>query len=433
MYVILPNGISYIYPHKCSTFPLAERGLSYVHYTTSTWDELFFNIRMAGDESFILPEEIRIVPVANLPPPYVWLQTRDNDVAIVRRERNHPLKIIDCESAAILEEFRRPATLSDAVLCYSNRRGRNPDQVLNMVLTLFRRLRNARILVPANGWRKSMPPEPDSLYFGEYKGIELLHRGSSDIYIAEDRDAARVVMKIKRNQGENPFLFEAAVLEHLGGLYTPSLCSVGSRDGCHYLVEEHIPGRPLAAFLDERGRTTRSQPGGTMFERIDLAHDFLQAIIAVHRKGVIHGEIHPRNIIVGAGGEVKIIDFRHAIFPAVPGDYPSGECDFTYYEPGYIRSALGDLSYPPMNFRHEQYAVAAIMFHLLTGEQYVPPGAPRSSGNAHGCGREDCDEMFSPANVARLFSRALAPELSERYTDLEEFSREVMGAGNAVS
>ena len=81
-------------------------------------------------------------------------------------------------------------------------------------------------------------------------------------------------------------------------------------DGGAFSVTEWLDGESLDVLI------ARNDP--RLFERADvLVGDFLRIAAALERAKIVHRDIRPANLIVGADGHVKLIDFQ---FAAPPGD-----------------------------------------------------------------------------------------------------------------
>ncbi|WP_322511788.1 serine/threonine-protein kinase [Chloroflexus sp.] len=88
--------------------------------------------------------------------------------------------------------------------------------------------------------------------------------------------------------------------------------------GCHrhgyYYVQSYIPGQTLAQLL------AAGRPPDALTIAINLCH----VLRVLHAHGIIHGDLHPQNIIVGRHGEVALIDFglsryRYQVTPELRG------------------------------------------------------------------------------------------------------------------
>ncbi|MDH6114226.1 putative Ser/Thr protein kinase [Kitasatospora sp. MAP12-15] len=84
-----------------------------------------------------------------------------------------------------------------------------------------------------------------------------------------------------------------------------------------FLVEEFVEGRPLSEWLatryplihpdaDEAALATYTREAVGIVERIE------QALAAIHARGVVFGDLHPRNVIIRPDGDICFIDFELA-------------------------------------------------------------------------------------------------------------------------
>ena len=80
---------------------------------------------------FVLPEDVLVFPVAELPQQLRAQVSGDpGDFVITRPNARHPSKIVDPDAAALLERFRAATTIVDAVIGFSASRKLDPHQVL---------------------------------------------------------------------------------------------------------------------------------------------------------------------------------------------------------------------------------------------------------------------------------------------------------------
>ena len=85
--------------------------------------------------------------------------------------------------------------------------------------------------------------------------------------------------------------------------------------GRPYLVMEFVDGQPLDRYMAE------TRPGGTA--RLDLLTQVCDAVQYLHGALVAHGDLKPSNILVGADGQVKLLDFGAAKL-IMPNDSTGG-------------------------------------------------------------------------------------------------------------
>src|SRR3954452_12452695 len=131
----------------------------------------------------------------------------------------------------------------------------------------------------------------------------------ADVYCAYDSQLGRqIALKVlhRRFARDREFVERfrreasaAAALQHPNG--------VGVSDGGEYAVTYYIP----TDFL--RGRTLkeliREEAPLDQLRAIDFAIQILQAASFAHRRGVIHRDFKPHNVMVGPDGRLKVTDF----------------------------------------------------------------------------------------------------------------------------
>jgi serine/threonine-protein kinase len=213
---------------------------------------------------------------------------------------------------------------------------------------------------------------------GRYR---VLHRlgagGMADVYLAQDEQLDRqVALKLlHRRFAEDPGFVErfrreaqaAASLQH------PNVVSVfdrGSVEGTYYIAMEYLEGRTLKRLIREEAPL---EPG----RAIDLAEQMLKAARFAHRRGVIHRDLKPHNVIVDDNDHVKVTDF---------GIARAGASDMT--ETGSIMGTAQYLS-PEQAQGHavsapsDLYSIGIVLYEMLTGRVPFDGESPVSIALKH--------------------------------------------------
>jgi serine/threonine-protein kinase len=122
------------------------------------------------------------------------------------------------------------------------------------------------------------------------------------------RDVAVKVMKAElagRPQLSRRFLEEAQVASQLVHPAIPPVHELGELpDGRPYFAMKLVEGRTFAALLE-----ARSIPAEDLPHLLGIFEQVCQAVAYAHSKGVIHRDLKPQNVMVGAFGEVQVMDW----------------------------------------------------------------------------------------------------------------------------
>ena len=194
-----------------------------------------------------------------------------------------------------------------------------------------------------------------------YKVLSRLGAGGmADVFLAEDQQLGRkVALKLlHRRFAEDPGFVERFRREAqaAAGLQHPNVVSVydrGKYDGTYYIAMEYLPGRTLKQLIREDAPLDPVRA-------IDLTIQILKAARFAHKRGVIHRDLKPHNVIVDESDHAKVTDF---------GIARAGASDMT--ETGSIMGTAQYLS-PEQAQGHavsassDLYSIAVVLYELLT-------------------------------------------------------------------
>jgi serine/threonine-protein kinase len=332
---------------------------------------------MALTDPMVLPADLALVPVAELPADLrARVDADEDDWAVTRPHSRTPTRIVDSRAAELLREFQRPKTIVEAVMHFSRAVGVDPNETLDAAFPMLQGLLKTRFLVEA-GSKDASRFQP-SLETGEqFAGCEILRclQALEDVELYQVRNSAAdtAALKVAR-AGAGPAIAnmlrrEAAILAALDGAVSPKLLLAEASDSRPYLLLEWCPGIDGSLAAAE---LYRSAGADASFRLLQLCHAIATAYTVLQSRHVLHGDIHPRNVLVTGDYQVKLIDFGLSRLSGVESEWraaPRGGVAF-FLEPEYAETVRAGHRPPPTTALGEQYSVAALLYSLLAGAHY---------------------------------------------------------------
>lgn len=166
---------------------------------------------------------------------------------------------------------------------------------------------------------------------GRYQVLGEIARGGMGIVLkGRDPDIGRdVALKVLHpGHASDPALVRRFIEEaQIGGqLQHPGILPVyelGLDAGLRpYFTMRLVKGRTLAAMLDER-----ANPGRDLGQFLSVFEQVCQTVAYAHARGVIHRDLKPSNIMVGAFGEVQVVDWGLSKVLGQGQESPPGQRD----------------------------------------------------------------------------------------------------------
>ncbi|MGB6133380.1 MAG: lanthionine synthetase LanC family protein [Acidobacteriaceae bacterium] len=332
---------------------------------------------MAITDRFVLAAGTLIQPAFELPEALRGqIAAGESDFVLSRPGSRSLAKVIDRDAALLIAEFEKPSSIAHAVARFSRGRAEDPEELLETALPLVQSLMVAGLLVEPNS------PQAESIRASLAPGTEVdgwsvtrcvQTQQDTELYQARDENGRYVAVKICRSGEEfaaAALSRESRLLSALDGKVNPRLLAEGEWSGRRYLTMEWVEGVDAitaAAEFRRRGDVESLQ----LLMR--LTGTILEAYAHLHSQQTLHGDVHPRNILVDGHGTVRIVDFglgRRVDDPAWAGFALRGGVSF-FLEPELARAMLGETPTPPASAAGEQYELAAVLHHLMTGSYYV--------------------------------------------------------------
>lgn len=320
---------------------------------------------------FVLPPDVKLLPVAELSARVrarLGAEAQGQSV-LTRQGFRVSTRLLPQPLALLIGEFRVASRLTDAVLRFARAHGQDPQAVLELAFEALAQLVEARLLVPQDAPEASAPGP--SLAAGQvFAGfeIEALVRSleDSEVFRARAPSGHAAALKIARDvrPGVAALLTrEAATLQVLGGGDSPRLLAHGNENGRTYVAMQWCDGVSIGVAAQQL-RAARDWP---RLHR--LVGHMLAAYGRLHRRGLLHGDIHPGNCLADFDGKVFILDFGHAR----PIAQTESATDLArvgiaqFYDPQMAQALLAGQVPPPASPASEQYAIGVLAYMLLTG------------------------------------------------------------------
>ena len=253
--------------------------------------------------------------------------------------------------------------------------------------------------------------------------------GMAEVYRATDMQLGRsVALKIlhERFAADEEFVErfkrEASSAAGLAHQHVVGVYDRGEWEGTSYIAMEFVSGRTLKRISVEEGPLDPQRA-------VDLTVQILRAARFAHRRGIIHRDFKPQNVIVDDEDRAKVTDF---------GIARAGASDMTQ-----TGSILGTAQYlspeqaqgHAVGARSDLYSIGIILYELLTGR------VPFEADSAVTIALKQVSEAPVPPSahnprvtpeLEAVVLRALAKEPRERFADADEFIAALEAAGSRI-
>ena len=252
---------------------------------------------------------------------------------------------------------------------------------------------------------------------GEYEIEHQIGAGASGtVWRAHHRGPVTRVVALKRlRAGGSPAELtrmrrEATVLTELDHPHIVRVLEVLHDGDGVALAMQFAPGGSLADLLAERGRLTPGQV-------VAVAAPVADALASAHRRGVLHGDVKPANVLFTSDGEPLLTDFGVArTLGQVTSDHISGTAE--YLAPELLDGAQPDL-------RADIYSLGVLCYEALAGRPPYTGAVPLAVARAADAGvHEPLDAVPDvPLPLARAVERAMARRPEDRFASADELAR----------
>lgn len=198
---------------------------------------------------------------------------------------------------------------------------------------------------------------------GRYQIIDTIGSGAnSKVVRAHDPMIGRIVAiklfspALAQGEGRNKFLQEARVVGQLSHPCIVTLHDMGIDEPTQtpYLVMEFMDGQPLDKLL---GKGNIPYPKACAW-----VGEMASALTAAHKKGVIHGDVKPANVLILDDGRVKLTDFGMARLANHDKKDSALLGTPAYWCPEQILGRAQDA-------RSDMFSLGVMLYELVTGQR----------------------------------------------------------------
>lgn len=266
--------------------------------------------------------------------------------------------------------------------------------------------------------------------FDHFVPVETLGVGGmGTVYKARDTQLERfVALKLLRKDVSSEadhdaqLQQEARIAASVNHPNVVQIFGLGTDHGQFYVVMELIDQGSLDDLMESQGRVPEHQV-------LDIGIQIARGLRAAHRKGLIHRDVKPANILFVDEQAAKIGDFGLAAFAT---QNPQNE-SVIWGTPPYV--APERLCNQPEDVRSDIYSLGATLFHAAAGKPPID-SSTTSAAELHELKQHPSElRTIAPeisAPTARLLQRMIAPDPKERFSSYDEVLAELDAARRAL-
>src|SRR5215472_14633096 len=253
---------------------------------------------------------------------------------------------------------------------------------------------------------------------GRYVGrfaikARLGYGGMGEVFLAQDsvlkRQVAMKAIKHEHNQDSKShqrLLKEAERASQLNDEHIARIYDVVEHEGSTFLVMEYVEGQTLRHRLAEPVSAE---------EFFNIAEQSLSGLAAAHRRGIVHCDLKPENLMITPSGQVKILDFGFA--RRMPTNETRNTLELSEVlmggTPGYIPPEVLMGSVP--DERSDIFSMGVVLYETLSGHHPF-----RTAGNGGTAAKILSEEPLpvpssAPRGLDSVLHRMLAKKPEQRY------------------
>lgn len=237
-----------------------------------------------------------------------------------------------------------------------------------------------------------------------FKATDMLMRRTVAVKILKDEISAD-------EQSVKRFINESKAVAMLSHPNIVNIYDVSVRDNIKYIVMEFVEGITLKNYMKHREVLN-------LREIVSYTTQILKALDHAHKKGIVHRDIKPQNIMLLKNGIIKVMDFGIAKLPNAETVTMTDKAIGTVY---YISpEQVGGRN---VDSRSDLYSLGSMMYEMATGGMPFTAESPVSVALKHvndtPVPPREINAMI-PIGLEQIILHAMEKEPNERYQSAEE-------------
>jgi serine/threonine-protein kinase len=181
-----------------------------------------------------------------------------------------------------------------------------------------------------------------------------------------------------------------------------------------WLVLEHVDGVTLEELLERSGPLS-------VQACVSIAQQLVATLGYVHSRGIVHRDVHPKNVWISREGEIKLSNFFLAAEQSAPPPPELLEADSGFESPSYMspEQLLGEATDP----RSDLFSVGVIFYEMVTGHRPFDASDARTTTQRIRHEPPPAISRFAadvPAVIERIALRSLQKLPADRFQSSDE-------------
>ena len=270
------------------------------------------------------------------------------------------------------------------------------------------------------------PVSQSRIFSGRYEITHLIARGGmAQVYRAHDnlldREVALKVLFPELSVDQTfveRFRREAQSAARLSHPNIVPVFDWGEDHGTYFIVMEYVDGRPLSQVIKDLGTVPPKRAAV-------IAANVAAGLAYAHRRGMVHRDVKPGNVLITDDGSVRVTDFGIARAVNTEDDLTQAGSVMgtaTYFSPEQAEGKAVD-------GRSDIYSLGVVLFEMLLGRPPFQGDSPVAVASMHVRNSVPLprDLMVGiPEAIEAITMKALAKDPALRYQDAEEMRADLM-------